>query len=228
MRTFELTFKGSDHLVKWVSAEDRSALDKWLEEESITPYLMEEPNDGGRASQYETGVDYTVGGDKPVDIDKWKTGATDPQLERVKAKYEPKIIDALNKLRAYFLVEAAYVCGEVWEMEGDDEYNWVFIVNIGNPDEPGKWHERNVDVNIRIVEQAVHEGLAGPGISFRVDLGGDGGRIVGQYAPYNFTPEWVVDMFDDDAVEQRFTDVVSALDGALACIQEYVEKYPDN
>lgn len=90
MRTFELTFKGfngdtdkTDHLVRWVNAQDRATLDVWIEKHSLRPYLSQEPQDitGNWGLDRSDGVDYVVGEENRQDPQDWvKTVLTVDQI----------------------------------------------------------------------------------------------------------------------------------------------------
>lgn len=140
------------------------------------------------------------------------------RIETLKAKYEPKIIQCLGQIRA-LLWGCNYVCTEVVDLSDDEYYCWGFIVN---PDD-GKWCEKSIGVDFYITEQE-----DGPGITFCLKISGDGGRIIGELIPYNHTPEYVVDMFDDEAVETRFQQVAqNCCIGLLEAIQEYEANLTD-
>jgi hypothetical protein len=69
MKTFEVTLKGfdgntdaTDHLVKWVQAENLEALNAWLEDQQVTEHLHEPPRlmDGCDHYDFADGVDAKV------------------------------------------------------------------------------------------------------------------------------------------------------------------------
>ena len=88
MITFEVTLKGingdndaTDHLVKWVNAPDRAALDQWLEA-NLTDYLSAEKgceirnlNESGcvpEGTGKSDGVDFVIGEDLDAALVDWK------------------------------------------------------------------------------------------------------------------------------------------------------------
>lgn len=64
MRTFDVTLKGfdggtdsTDHLVKWIRAEDRSILDRWLKHSGLTDSVRDITDIGHHATAFDQGVD---------------------------------------------------------------------------------------------------------------------------------------------------------------------------
>jgi len=81
--TFELTLKGfdgstdaTDHLIKWVNAIDRPALEKWLHDTGLQSALACAPSELSRPLTHADGVDFTLGKTDPKVIDNWKDQST--------------------------------------------------------------------------------------------------------------------------------------------------------
>ena len=95
MTPFEITLKGfdgdtgeTDHLVKWINAPDRAALDEWLEEVSLIEYLdpecpirdlIQSGCVGSGPLDRHDGVDFIVGEENEVSIDEWKQQSREVQ-----------------------------------------------------------------------------------------------------------------------------------------------------
>jgi hypothetical protein len=113
--------------------------------------------------------------------------------DQVKDKYELRIRNLLLELGSKCRQVGLTKITEIDECTGD-EYTWEFCVNRGR---------KTFGITFTIVEQAVRDG-EGDGITFLLEVVAEEGYVVGQYAPYNYSPRWVVDIHDDDAVETRF------------------------
>lgn len=85
MITFEITLLGfdgrtdaTDHLVRWVNATDRVALDRWLDENSLDYHLACEPRDLNESgcvppgAGRRDGVDFVFDESDPAMIAEWK------------------------------------------------------------------------------------------------------------------------------------------------------------
>lgn len=116
--------------------------------------------------------------------------------EHLKTAYEPKILAILTKV-AEEARARGYDCSEPDEWT-DECYKWNAIVHP-----KGKDYDEGVDVSIEIAESTAYDGTD-EGVSFRVDLVCYGGRILGSFAPYNYTPEVWVPHDDEDAVAARW------------------------
>jgi len=95
MITFEITLKGfdgntdaTDHLVKWVNAPNRAALDQWLDESELNDYLAGDcpirnliesgcvPKGAGK----EDGIDFIFGEENEGVIEDWKSQSREALL----------------------------------------------------------------------------------------------------------------------------------------------------
>ncbi|SRR6266571_1884201 len=127
------------------------------------------------------------------------------------AELAPSITALLERVRGA-LIEAGYPCGEVWDMSADD-YRWAF----STLNDDGKEREGSVDIAVEIAEQRAYEGMDDEtlwGVSFRIDVTGWGGVILGGFAPYNYTERCWVDLRDPSAVAERWAlvDGIDATD----------------
>ncbi len=82
MSVYELTLKGfdgstdkTDHLIKWIRANNREELDHWIEKNALTDYL--DPNCDiadlrGLSCVPKGGVDFIVGKNSDTSLMGWK------------------------------------------------------------------------------------------------------------------------------------------------------------
>lgn len=87
-----------------------------------------------------------------------------------------------------------------------DDYQWSMVVR-----NPGAPNEHSVDFEVEIVEQRLHEGQ-GWGVSFRLGLRGWGGLVISDFAPHNYTRNWVVNSRDPEAVAARWAEFATVGD----------------
>ena len=99
-----------------------------------------------------------------------------------------------NQIRQH-LIRMGYACTEPFDIT-DEEYGWSMAV--GNIDT-----QKAGGIDFHITESKVRDG-SDDGIGFFLHFGEWGGRILGDYCPYNYTPQVWVDPNDEDAVEERF------------------------
>lgn len=118
-------------------------------------------------------------------------------MEAVKTRYQERITAFLNRIRELLINDGRDVT-EVAFMDGD-YYSWSVATTID-----GEVKDGSVDFTVEQVEERHHEGGEGYGVTFGLNITGWGGLILGGFQPYNYTPDWVVDARDDDAVEARF------------------------
>lgn len=117
------------------------------------------------------------------------------------AELAPSITALLERIRGT-LIEAGYPCGEVWDMSADD-YRWAFSVL----NDEGKEGDGSVDIAVEIAEQRAYEGEDDEtlwGVTFRLDITGWGGLMLGGFAPYNYTERCWVDLRDPSVVAERW------------------------
>lgn len=121
------------------------------------------------------------------------------QIERIQQRYGERVAVILNRIAA-ILHAAGYETVGPHEMF-DDEYRWALTTK----NDKAVIGEGSVDFMFEIAEQKQYEGDdAEPGVNFGLNVTAYGGRILGGFQPYNFTPEVWVNAFDDAAVEERF------------------------
>ena len=109
--------------------------------------------------------------EKPYSRIKW---------ESVRKTYGPKMIRTMHALSERIKKELPELHAESeWELDCDSYSVVVRLVPDGR--EP-------VDVSFSICESTDYEGIEG-GYTFRVDIVEDGGRIVGEFSPYNYSEQ---------------------------------------
>jgi hypothetical protein len=125
--------------------------------------------------------------------------------ERLKDRLKADIECLLGTIRDC-LVKKGHACTEVEFWDGDD-YSWHVRVTPQTKDmdrqEMVPVGCKDIDLTIGIVESKECEDSE-DGIAFRMDVVADGGEILGQLCPYNYTPELWVDIYDDEAVNERW------------------------
>ncbi len=125
-------------------------------------------------------------------------------VEEVRDKYEPRILAGMNAIKDTAIREGYTVEGP--EETSDEEFSWALFVGT------------QVDITFTIVESKVREGTD-EGISFMLDIVESGGRILGAFSPYNYTPKLWVPLDDPDAIEERFRMMEQVdLDGVMECV----------
>lgn len=117
---------------------------------------------------------------------------------KIRDKYAARIEAYLDGVAKLFR-DHGWEASEVMDMSAD-EYEWCILVAPEGQDVRGP---RSIAVEFEIVEAMEYDGH--PGVSFKIDLIGHGGYIVGGLAPYNYTDECWVPMDDVEAVEARFS-----------------------
>lgn len=120
--------------------------------------------------------------------------------ESLKDRYESRIVAYLDGVAKLFR-EQGWQAGEVMDMCAD-EYEWAILVAPAGhslKDSP-----RSMAIEFEIAESLSYDGTT-YGVSFKIDVTGYGGFVVGGLAPYNYTDECWVPVTDDDAVETRFS-----------------------
>ena len=126
----------------------------------------------------------------------------DAVIDALHVQYTPKMQAVLGEVRAIFVDQIGWWAGDTYDMD-DEEYVWTFQAA---PTEFGKGDDPAIDVSITLGEAVVFgDGESNPfGVSFRLDIVGYGGRIIGGIAPYNYTEDCWVDGTDADAVAARW------------------------
>jgi hypothetical protein len=138
------------------------------------------------------------------------------KTESLKKKYEPRILALFTRM-SQVLTDAGFVVDEPFEMT-DQEYAWFMTAH-----RPGTTDKDNiVDAQFYIVESSVHEG-SNEGIAFDLTFTEYGGRILGQFSPYNYTPRLWIPLKDKRGIEARF-DMFENMD--LSNLPELLESRP--
>lgn len=121
-------------------------------------------------------------------------------MENIKDNYDARIVALLEKLRA--LVTAhGWHAAEQFTMH-DDDFRWTFACWPGERDANDA---TTVDFAVEIGEAVAYGDDDQPyGMSFRLDIVAYGGKILGGFAPYNYTPQCWVDGRDFQLVSERW------------------------
>lgn len=120
--------------------------------------------------------------------------------ESLKDKYEARITAYLDGVAKLFR-EQGWQAGPVLDLCAD-EYEWAVLVNP-DPKADLKAHPRTIAIEFEIAESLQYDGTT-YGVSFKIDLSGYGGFVIGGLAPYNYSDECWVPVDDEDAIETRF------------------------
>jgi len=139
-------------------------------------------------------------------------GGYEAQVEAVKDRYSDRILAILARIRDA-LRGAGLQCDDPEAMHCD-RFEWSLGVGPTKP--------RDGVVNFSITEEPDYEG-EGTGITFHLTILEDGGRVLGVFSPFNFTPDVWIDVADADAIEDRFAlfegldplEIVASLAGAV-------------
>lgn len=120
-------------------------------------------------------------------------------LEGVKYRYGIKALILLSKIRDY-LTANGYAVLSPYAM-CDDTYQWsMTVLRVPEPE-----HDRDkIDITVEIPEERDYEDPEGYGINFGMEITEHGGKFLGRFEPYNFTPECWVDARNLEAVAERW------------------------
>ena len=122
-------------------------------------------------------------------------------LENVKDTYDKPIMSFLNRC-VKVIREAGMYADDPFEMH-DDTCRWVFRA-WANEEAHQKGDNLCADITVEIAEEREYEGGEGFGMSFGMNIVEYGGLILGQFQPFNYTPEVWVDARDPEAVAARW------------------------
>lgn len=134
-----------------------------------------------------------------------RTEEYDKVIEGVKDKYGERILAYLSKL-SKAACDAGLFADEPAEMF-DDTFRWTFCVWKDQGAFDKRDYEKSIDNTLRLDEAREYGDDEGYpfGINFSLDIVENGGLIVGQFAPYNYTDECWVNAKDKEAVENRWS-----------------------
>ncbi|HET9280355.1 MAG TPA: hypothetical protein VFR24_00135 [Candidatus Angelobacter sp.] len=131
--------------------------------------------------------------------------------ENVKAKYADKIIACLESLREEFRGLGFEVTNiDDWS---DEEYAWQFSASVKSN------KDKTIGVDLYITEEKVREG-EGYGFAFHLSIIGIGDEILGNYSPYNYTPQlWCRNWTDLDARMEMLSGITLGEDTVSSIIE---------
>lgn len=115
-------------------------------------------------------------------------------IEAVAKEYAPKMTKLLTDL-GESLRGQGYRVGDILDMT-DSEYRFdLSVMALDGTD---------FNLCVTMLEERVNEGGDGYGVNFDLTITVWSGILVGQWCPYNYSPQWVVDSRDPDAVSDRW------------------------
>lgn len=121
------------------------------------------------------------------------------EWEQVSKDWTDRALALLERIRT-LLMDAGYkVEKPVW-FDISDDIRWGMMVNP-------PWGEGSADVYIEAHIEEDYEGDEldhHPGLQFAVHIIGDGGIIIGQLSPFNYTEDVWVPRNDPEALDARF------------------------
>lgn len=148
--------------------------------------------------------------------------------EQIKEKYDEPIMDILSDISSYLADSGHYIVGTPFDMHSNT-YQWLFTLyrrpdnsDLSEPD------NKDIDFTITIAESEFWVGKEN-GVNFMFDIVEWGGRIIGNFAPGNYTENCWVCRDDDAAVEARFQLFKKGLEDLSAIggmIDRWVESHP--
>lgn len=100
------------------------------------------------------------------------------QVEAVRDRYSDRILAILGGIRDA-VREAGFQCDEPEPTHGD-RFEWSFGA--------GRTKPTDTFVNLSIAEEPDYVG-EGTGITFHLTVLENGGRVLGEFSPFNFTPQ---------------------------------------
>lgn len=118
-------------------------------------------------------------------------------IEAISKKYEERIVKVLERIQSVINDNDMHT-DAVTEMSGD-EYWWSLCVWPAEDKEA----DQMVEVALKITESIEYDGSE-DGVSFAIDIVGNGGEMIGGLSPYNYTEQCWVNCEDEKAVEERF------------------------
>lgn len=126
----------------------------------------------------------------------------DEVIENAKNTYEPRIKAMLAKVRDTVRAAGMSADDEAVLMDGGEDYQWW--LRVWRTPEPGKT-EDCIDVMVHMVEARAAEGDDGQfGVNFAMSIVAWGGRLLGDFCPYNYSGQCWVNASDAEALEERF------------------------
>jgi hypothetical protein len=114
------------------------------------------------------------------------------RLKEIKNTYESRILKILNNMKSE-LEKSGFTTDEPGDISVE-QYQYEMMVQTSK--EP-------VSITFQIDESIEYDGTE-DGLNFSIMVVGDGGLILGQVSPYNYTPEVWVNIDDKEGIEKRF------------------------
>ena len=149
------------------------------------------------------------------------------QIEKIKARYQARILSFMNRLRESLELND-FKCSPTEELTYDS-FDWRFVVHLDavSLDQIGRCRNQDLAVELTLCESEQWDGEEN-GMSFRLDLNGNGGRVVASLAPFNYSERCWVHIYDSAAIEERwriFEDDFDC-DSLVERVREYHDEHP--
>jgi hypothetical protein len=132
--------------------------------------------------------------------------AYDALIESLAKEYGPKALDYLKSI-ALACHEHGLASVGPYDLS-DDYYRWS--MKVWRTSVRTARDEDSIDVTIEIAEERGYESEPCYGLNFGLDLVEYGGRVIGVWAPYNYTPLCWVDVREPQEVADRWSMFASA------------------
>lgn len=128
-------------------------------------------------------------------------------MEGLHDAYEGPALDMLSRVRVIVQAAGYYTPLPPCDVS-DDDYRWM--LRIWPSAAEALWFVNGIDVVLEIVEERAYEDEEGFGVTFGLDITREGGEILGQFQPFNFTEDVWVSALDPSAVMERWQIFASA------------------
>lgn len=113
------------------------------------------------------------------------------------------------------LTDEGFKCSQPYDFT-DTSFAWAMVAERGDLPEP-------IDIRVEIAESLQYEGTT-EGINIGMDIVGYDGRIIGQFHPYNYSPDVWVPLDDLTEISERMRMLE---DSDIENIPELIEKAYD-
>lgn len=125
------------------------------------------------------------------------------RIEKIKTNYQTRILSFMDRVQESLALND-FTCSPTEELTYDS-FEWSFVLHLDavSPDQIGRCRNQDLAVELILCESEQWDGEEN-GMSFRLDLNGNGGRVATSFAPFNYTDRCWVHVDDDAAIEERW------------------------